>query len=88
MNRKLLRGLVLDGRGRGDRIPQRLRYLDGGSFDELRRRINEMLMTLVDPDCYAASALVDLVDEQLLAATLTLDTAGMWERLRCATLRG
>jgi hypothetical protein len=27
MNRKLLRGLVLDARGRGDRIPQRLRYL-------------------------------------------------------------
>jgi hypothetical protein len=69
MNRKLVRGLVLDARRRGDRIPQRLRYLDGGSFDELRRRINEMLMTLVDPDCYAASALVDLVDEQLLAAT-------------------
>jgi hypothetical protein len=27
MNRKLLRGLVLGARGRGDRIPQRLRYL-------------------------------------------------------------
>src|ERR1700685_43990 len=27
MNRNLLRGLVLDARGRGDRIPQRLRYL-------------------------------------------------------------
>jgi hypothetical protein len=27
MNRKLLRGLVFDARGRGDRIPQRLRYL-------------------------------------------------------------
>jgi hypothetical protein len=27
MNRKLLGGLVLDARGRSDRIPQRLRYL-------------------------------------------------------------
>jgi hypothetical protein len=27
MNRKLLRGLVFDACGRGDRIPQRLRYL-------------------------------------------------------------
>jgi hypothetical protein len=27
MNRKLLPGLVLDARGRGDRVPQRLRYL-------------------------------------------------------------
>jgi hypothetical protein len=27
VNRKLLRGLVLDARGRGDRIPQGLRYL-------------------------------------------------------------
>ena len=27
MNHKLLHRLVVDGRGRGDRIPQRLRYL-------------------------------------------------------------